>query len=135
MWQRRMWDAIQHNPRRLWSTFNGRKRIACLADNMRNVDNYWRVLYGSEGQHSLPECSESMGAYIRSLLSSVPASHRGAAAALLNADITDDEVQLALERLKNGRMSGPDGMHSELLRFAFTTAETSDGFVKVLPAV
>ena len=130
VWQRRMWDAIQHNPRRFWSTFNGRKRIACLADNMRNVDNYWRVLYGSEGQHSLPECSESMGAYISSLLSGVPASHRGAAAALLNADITDDEVQLALARLKNGRMSGPDGMHSELLRFAFTTAETSDGFVK-----
>ena len=87
------------------------------------------MLYGAQGQNSLPECADSVAAYIDSLLAKCGG---GAAAAdlasSLNADITAEEVQSVLRRLKNGRMAGPDGVHSELFRFAYDEVPTADGY-------
>ena len=114
VWQARMWDALRHNPRRFWTCFRGRKRLACLVENRAEADRYWRALYGSDGQRSLPECAESAAAYASLLVNRETASGTTVLAAELNVDVSCAEVESVLSRLKPGRMAGPDGVHSEL---------------------
>lgn len=125
-WQARLWDDFRHNPRRFWTAYRG-KRMACMLTNLRDVDRHWRLLFGTSGQRSLPECGDSVASFVDSVMSAAPGSARSAAAAELNQCITCDEVQAALRRVKMGRMAGPDGLQTELFKGAYHIVSTNSG--------
>lgn len=88
-WQARLWDDIQHNPRRFWTAYRG-KRMDCMLSDFRAVDRHWRLLFGSSGQHSLPECAVSAADFVSELVGSLPDSVQSGAAAALNAPFEND---------------------------------------------
>jgi len=128
-WQARLWDDIQHNPRRFWTAYRG-KRMDCMLSDFRAVDRHWRLLFGSSGQHSLPECAVSAADFVSELVGSLPDSVQSGAAAALNAPFENDEIAAMLGRLKLGRMAGPDGLQAELFRSAYNELLTAEGHVK-----
>jgi hypothetical protein len=102
-----------------------------VLDDPAGFDAHCRQLYGSSGQHSLPECATSVSEFVDSLESQAPALPDELVSGL-NAAITVEEVESALLRMKNGRMAGPDGMRGELLKGAYGEWELPDGTIKQL---
>jgi hypothetical protein len=130
---KRLLHDLRHNPRKFWTAYKGRT-APCVLDDPAGFDAHWRKLYGSSGQHSLPECATSVSEFMASLSGSGAASP-GSQAATLNVSISVDEVESALLRMKNGRMAGPDGMRGELLKGAYSEWELPDGTFKHLFAL
>lgn len=128
-WHARLLDDLRHNPRRFWTAYKGRK-MACMLHDMSAVESHWRALYGSPGQHSLPECGDSVSALVASLASSQGHNSHSAAAAVLNEPFSVEEVESALRKMHNGRMPGPDGMRGELLKGAFVDIPLPEGKTK-----
>ena len=93
--------------------------MSCLLSNLGAVDRHWRLLYGSAGQRSLPECSASAESFVSSLLTAAPGQPGNTGDADLNSPVTRDEVEGMLRRLKYGRMAGPDGLQAELFKGAY----------------
>ena len=128
-WQARLLDDLRYNPRRFWTAYKGRK-MSCMLQDMGAVDRHWRALYGSPGQHSLPEEGASVASFMSKLLSECQDGPAVAAAAHLNEPFAADEVESVLLRMHNGRMPGPDGLRGELFKGAYEAYVTSEGYKK-----
>src|SRR6478672_855224 len=59
LWQARLLRDYKYNSRRFWTAFQGEKASCSLTD-MRAWEDHWKQLFGTSGQHSLPECAPSV---------------------------------------------------------------------------
>jgi hypothetical protein len=83
-WHSRLLHDLRHNPRRFGTAYKGHAASAVL-DDPAGFDAHWRQLYGSSGQHSLPECATSVAEFVSSLESQAPPMPEGFASALNGA--------------------------------------------------
>jgi hypothetical protein len=90
--QARMMDDLKHNPRKFWSAFKGR-RCSMLQFDLRQLHEYWDVLYGGSGRGELGKAGQEMDTLLQNLGEIARASEGHEAAKKLNSPLTVGEVE------------------------------------------
>ena len=107
---------IKHNPRRFWTQYRGRSPSGCM-HSMESLAAHWASLFKAEEGTSLQDMFTSVADCVSRMAGTSSADASAVeAAAVLNRELTPEEVEAAVRKLKLGRMAGPDGVRGELLR-------------------
>ena len=120
---------IRHNPRRFWTQYRGHRTSGSL-HSMEDLASHWGSLYEAGDGVKLQDMFQSVSSCVSEVCASSSASPAAVQAAdVLNDQLTLEEVEAALRKLKLGRMAGPDGLRGELLREVYTVepVELDDG--------
>lgn len=120
---------IKHNPRRFWTQYRGHRTAGSL-HSMGDLASHWGSLFEAGEGGRLQDMFQSVSSCVSEVCGSSSASPDAVqAAAVLNEQLTLEEVEAALRKLKLGRMAGPDGLRGELLRQVYRVepVELEDG--------
>jgi hypothetical protein len=119
-------DQIWNEPKRFWKTFQG-KRTGNSAFESEEWTSYYQELYdkvkagGYEGGSVKNHCAHFPDLFPEASAEAMEA------AAVLNKDITEEEVCKAIASLLNGKAAGVEGMPAEWLKHAVELRRTEGG--------
>lgn len=86
---------------------------------MSALSAHWQELYGVEGCGGLPEAAPSVEGLLQQLHSESDAPHE----VDMSGDITVEEVEAAVRKLRYGRTVGPDGLRGEFFKGLYVQRE------------
>lgn len=120
---------VKHNPRRFWTRYRGDRASDCM-HSVESLAQHWGSLFtAAEGctlQANFPSVSECV-AEVSEASSASPDAVQ--AAEVLNNELSLEEVERVVRKLKLGRMAGRDGIRGELVRqvYSIQLVESPDG--------